>query len=160
MTFKCRQLGHIIRVERNGDLLNYDSLFIIVQPLFLLHSFGTVDQTPFLIVSNSKNMHIFYLKMCHNITEVFRCGRHTGRTINYCRRARVVNGRRVMCSQRSHTRSNQRDAVCTNRNCRHRQLGGVWTCCLCDYGPNRYGQCSAGRCYHRPCDECTPYRRR
>lgn len=98
--------------------------------------------------------------MCHNTTEVFRCGIHTGRSISYCRRARIVGGKKVMCSQRSHTRSNQRDAVCTNRSCRHRQLGGVWNCCMCGYNPNRYGRCSSGRCNHRPCDECTAYVRR
>ncbi|KAI1182393.1 hypothetical protein F5B17DRAFT_444282 [Nemania serpens] len=111
--------------------------------------------------------------MCHNTTIIHRCGRHTSQEISYCRQAGRSDrsGRRIMCSNRSHTRSDQRDSLCDKRSCRHNQLGGVWICCMCGNGPNRYGRCVFERivdpdtgyvvnpCDHRPCDECKAYRR-
>ncbi|KAH7233765.1 uncharacterized protein BKA55DRAFT_624024 [Fusarium redolens] len=112
--------------------------------------------------------------MCHNTTIVHRCGQHTGREITYCRNAgrSRTTGKKTMCGNRSATRTNQRDSLCSEPTCRHRQLGGSWTCCMCDNGPNRYGRCVFTRvispgsghvinpCKHSPCDECTSYRRR
>ncbi|KAH9883959.1 hypothetical protein F4778DRAFT_764678 [Xylariomycetidae sp. FL2044] len=108
--------------------------------------------------------------MCHNTTIIHRCGRHTSQEISYCRHAgRSKSGRRIMCNSRSHTRSDQRDSLCNKRNCRHRELNGIWTCCMCANGPNRYGRCVFERivdpdtgyvinpCNHRPCDACAAY---
>lgn len=75
----------------------------------------------------------------------------------------------MMRNQHNHTRSNQRDSLGGKRSCRHNQLNGVWICCMCENGPNRYGNCVFTRiinpdngniidpCNHRPCDACTAY---
>jgi hypothetical protein len=102
--------------------------------------------------------------MCHNTVTVHRCGRHTSPRISYCRRSTMRNGRRIMCNHRTTTRTNQTDSLCRSPGCRHRQLRGVWWCCMCENGPNRYGDCGfvrefdgivyASPCGHRPCDAC------
>ena len=62
-----------------------------------------------------------------------------------------------MCDERSGSVSNQRDTVCDDRDCELRKKGGVWICCMCEYGDkgpdrNRYQFCTS--CNHEICGDC------
>lgn len=145
--------------------------------LFYLKSGSPWKISTYLVATSCKNspnqpfatLTFYSAQMCHMTIVIHRCGRHTSREPDYCPDARRRNGRWYMCNNRSSTRTNQRDTVCNDRRCRHRQLGGVWTCCMCENGPNRYGRCVFARlvnletdhvinpCNHSPCDACTAY---
>ena len=61
-----------------------------------------------------------------------------------------------MCDRREHTLTNQSDSLCDEPDCELTKKGGVWICCICDFGwqtngPNRYRYCSAGDCVHEDC---------
>ena len=64
-----------------------------------------------------------------------------------------------MCDRREHTVTNQSDSLCDEPDCELTKRGGVWICCICDFGwqmdgPNRYQHCSAGGCIHEICGDC------
>ena len=64
-----------------------------------------------------------------------------------------------MCDRREHTVTNQSDSLCDESDCELTKKGGVWICCICDFGwqtdgPNRYRHCSAGGCIHETCEDC------
>ena len=67
-----------------------------------------------------------------------------------------------MCDEHGSTISDQSDSLCTQRDCELRKKGGVWICCLCDFGyrgadRNRYGRCIG--CNHAVCVECKNWTR-
>ena len=62
-----------------------------------------------------------------------------------------------MCDNRSTTVSNQSDSLCEQTDCELRKKGGVWICCLCEFGSkpsecNRYQHCAS--CNHEICEDC------
>src|SRR6266496_1261700 len=98
--------------------------------------------------------------MCHNDITVYRCG-YRSQKIIYCSKAPLnfVMGKYLMCDERSSTVSSQADSLCStkHRNCELQKKGGVWICCLCEFGykdsdRNGYQYCTS--CSHEVCEDC------
>lgn len=67
-----------------------------------------------------------------------------------------------MCSERGGSVSDQSNGLCNQRDCELRKKGGVWICCVCDFGfrgtdRNRYGHCVG--CDHAVCEDCKKWTR-
>ncbi|KAI0423710.1 hypothetical protein F5Y09DRAFT_326679 [Xylaria sp. FL1042] len=103
--------------------------------------------------------------MCRSLIILCRCG-HEKPTRYYCPDHWVNprTGNKMMCDNRTTTRSDQTQSLCNRPDCLLRQIGGAWTCCMCGNGPNRYGRCtfteepdSNRECLHAICEECPRY---
>lgn len=62
-----------------------------------------------------------------------------------------------MCNNRSIIVTDQNQSLCDQNDCELRKKGGVWICCLCEFGykesdRNRYLHCSS--CNYEVCSEC------
>src|SRR5207248_7949200 len=103
------------------------------------------------------------IAMCHNNIIVHRCGYRSESVDFYTNVLRSnVMGKKIMCTNRSSSVSNQADSLCIatkHKDCELRKKGGNCVCCICncgeeDEGPNRYKYYSGSGCSHEICSNC------
>lgn len=105
------------------------------------------------------------ISMCHRTVLIHRCG-HSMNHIAYCPDSTINprTNRRLMCSNRSMTRTDQNQGLCNRADCILSRKGGVWVCCTCGAGAsgsdrNRYPVCLNRRCNHEVCRSCEKWKR-
>ncbi|KXH25564.1 hypothetical protein CNYM01_00345 [Colletotrichum nymphaeae SA-01] len=112
--------------------------------------------------------------MCHGHPRLHPCS-HTSINWHYCPSALIdlETGVETPCSHLSYATAQPSNADCPLINCQFKAMGGTWTCCQCNQGPNTQGWCTMPKvspgygiaapvnesqtCDHGCCAECARY---
>ncbi|KAI0117983.1 hypothetical protein GGR51DRAFT_555265 [Nemania sp. FL0031] len=84
--------------------------------------------------------------MCHGHPQIHPCY-HTSVKWLYCPEAifDMATGYETPCSHPIYSAAQPVNTDCPLKNCNFKVLKGRWKCCLCGYGPNKKGWCTATR---------------
>lgn len=111
--------------------------------------------------------------MCHGHPRRHPCS-HTSINWHYCPAAVIdlSTGVETPCRHLTYASSQPTASDCPLQNCQYKAMGGSWTCCQCNHGPNESGWCEnfiqlppdepthfddahLEQCAHGCCERCT-----
>ncbi|KAH7363358.1 hypothetical protein B0T11DRAFT_298635 [Plectosphaerella cucumerina] len=111
--------------------------------------------------------------MCHGHPRHHACS-HTSINWHYCPAAVIdlSTGVETPCRHITYAAAQSSSLDCPLQHCQYKAIGGSWTCCQCNHGPNHLGWCSnflprpteelssmehfnTQQCAHGCCERCT-----